>query len=102
MSDHETVQLLGDIKKILVVICLSNIRNLKRELLTTELDAQVYDACRNKSISEIAHIIPELGYQGIYNRLSEWERQGLVVSKEKASGRGRPKKYFIKVEEYLH
>ena len=102
MSDRENLRLLKDIKKILAVICLSNIRNLKKELLTTELDQRVYDLCTGKSADEIADLTPEIGYNGVYNRVSEWEKQGLVISEQKPSGRGRPKKCFVKVEEYLH
>lgn len=101
MSDNETVELLQDIKRILVLICLSNIRNLKGELLTTELDQRVYDNCTKKSVDEIADAIPEIGYDGVYNRVSEWEKQGLIISEQESGGRGRPKKYFIKMEEYL-
>lgn len=102
LSNSETVPLLKDIKKILVLICLSNIRNLKKELLTDELDQRVYDLCTRKSAKEIANMIPEIGYDGVYNQVVEWEKQSLVISEQKSSGRGRPTKYFIKVEEYLH
>jgi len=74
MSENETVKLLQDIKKILSVICLSSISNLKRELLTTELDQRVYDLCTRKSVEEISSQIPELGYDAIRNRVSEWEK----------------------------
>jgi len=86
---------------MLVIICLSNIGNLKKELLVTELDQKVYDLCTRKSTDEIAGMIPEIGYDGVYDRVSEWEKQGLIISEQESSGRGRPKKYFIKIEEYL-
>jgi len=101
LSDRESVQLLKDVKKILAMICLSNIGNLKKELLTTELDQRIYDLCTRKSIDEIANKIPEIGYAGVYDRVSSWEKRGLVITEQEPSGRGRPKKYFIKVEEYL-
>ena len=101
MSGEESIRLLRDIKKILSVICLSNISSLKKELLVSELDQRVYDLCTRKSVDEIANAIPGIGYSGVYDRMSEWEKRGLVVTEQEAVGRGRPKKYFIKVEEYL-
>jgi len=47
-------------------------------------------------------MIPEIGYDGVYDRVTEWEKQGLLISEQVPSGRGRPKKYFTKIEEYLH
>jgi len=101
MSENETVELLRDIKKILGVIYLSSIGSLKRELLPTELDQRVYDLCARKSVEEIASQIPELGYDGIRNRVSEWEKRGLLVSEQESSGRGGPKKLFTRIEEFL-
>jgi len=101
MSTDESINLLRDIKKILAIICLSNISNLKKELLGTELDQKVYDLCTRKSVDEIASEIPELSYSGVYDRVSEWEKRGLLISEQEPAGRGRPKKYFIKLEEYL-
>lgn len=97
----EEVELLRDIKKILAVICLSNIGNLKRELLVSELDEQIYDLCTRKSVDEIASAIPGVGYGGVYNKLSEWEKRGLVISEKEPVGIGRPRKLFMKVEEFL-
>lgn len=101
MSNNETIKLLQDIKKNLALICLSNIGNLKKELLSTELDQRVYDLCTRKSVDEIANMIPELGYRGVYDRVTEWEKRGLVISEQESIGRGRPRKYFIKIEEFL-
>ena len=101
MPDDDTTKLLRDIKKILAVMCLSNLGNLKKELLTTELDQQIYDLCTRKSVEEIASEITAVGYDGVYNRVTEWEKRGLLISEQVSVGRGRPKKYFMKIEEFL-
>jgi len=101
MNESDTVKLLKDIKKILSVICLSSISSLKKQFLTTEKDQRVYDLCIRKTAEEIANEIPDLSYYGVYERVSLWEKNGLVISEEEASGRGRPKKYYIKIEKFL-
>ena len=101
MNESDTVKLLKDIKRILSVICLSNISSLKKQFLTTEKDQRVYDLCIRKTAEEIAGEIPDLGYWAVYDRVSLWEKNGLVISEEEASGRGRPKKYYIKIEKFL-
>jgi len=101
LSDSDMVKLLQDIRKILGLICLSTISNLKKECLTTEVDKRIYDLCTRKGIDEIAGDVPELGYNAVYNRLTEWENRGLLTSEREVSTRGRPKKLFIKVEELL-
>lgn len=101
MSEAESVSLLKDIKKLLAMICLFNIRALKKELLTSDADQQVYDLCEKKTANEIADMLPDVGYDAVYNRVSDWEKQGLIFSEESAQGRGRPKKYYIKIEESL-
>jgi hypothetical protein len=101
MSDDDATKLLRDIKKILAVMCLSNLGNLKKELLTTELDQQIYDLCTRKSVEEIVSEVTAVGYDGVYNRVTEWEKRGLLISEQVSAGRGRPKKYFMKIEEFL-
>ena len=101
MDSNDTVKLLQDIKKILSVICLSNISSLKKQCLSTEKDQTVYDLCTRKTATEIANEMPDLGYGGVYERLSLWERNGLIIAEEEVSGRGRPKKYYIKIEKFL-
>jgi len=95
------IKLLKDIKRILSVICLANLSSLKKQFLITEKDQKVYDSCTRKTAEEIAKAIPDLGYAGVYERVSLWEKNGLIISEEKASGRGRPKKYYIKIEKFL-
>ena len=97
----EEVRLLRDIKKILAVICLSNIGNLKKELITTELDQRIYDLCTRRSAEEIAGALPQIGYSGVYSRVSEWEKRGLVIAEQEPVKRGRPRKLYVKVEEFL-
>ena len=97
----EEVKLLREIKKILAVICLSNIGSLKKELLVSELDEQIYNLCTRKSVDEIANALPKLGYSRVYGKVSEWEKRGLLISEEETVGRGRPRRLFIKVEEFL-
>jgi len=70
-------------------------------LLATELDQRIYDLCTKKSVEEIANQVPELGPDAVYNRVTEWEKRGLLMSEQISAGRGRPKKYFIKIEEFL-
>ncbi|MCD6240816.1 hypothetical protein J7K27_04755 [Candidatus Bathyarchaeota archaeon] len=101
MDDEETVKLLKDIKRILSVICLATLSNLKRQFLVTEKDQKVYDLCTGKTAEEIANAVPDLGYRGVYERVSLWEKNGLIISEERASGRGRPKKYYVKIEKFL-
>lgn len=101
MSDDENVTLLKDIKRILSVICLSNISTLKNRFLTTEKDQKIYDLCIRKTAEEIAKKIPDIGYKGVYNRVSLWEKNGLLISEGEVVGRGRPKKYYIKIEKFL-
>ena len=101
MNESDTIKLLKDIKRILSVICLSSISNLKRQFLSTEKDQKVYDLCTRKTAEEIANEMPDLGYSGVYERVSLWEKNGLIISEEEASGRGRPKKYYIKIEKFL-
>lgn len=101
MDSNDTVVLLEDIKKILSLICLSNISSLKKQYLTTEKDQKVYDLCTRKTATEIANEIPDLGHEAVYNRVSLWEKNGLIITEQEASGRGRPKKYYIKIEKFL-
>ena len=101
MDDKDMIKLLKDIKRILSVICLANLSSLKKQFLITEKDQKVYDLCTKKTAEEIAKAIPDLGYAGVYERVSLWEKNGLIISEEKASGRGRPKKYYIKIEKFL-
>ena len=101
MSESETVKLLRDIKQILSMICLSNISSLKESFLKTDKDQKVYDLCTRKTAEEIAREMPDLGYSGVYERVSTWEKNGLVISEQDAGGRGRPKKYYINVESLL-
>lgn len=101
MDESDTVKLLTDIKRVLSMICLSNISGLKRQFLTTERDQKVYDLCARKTATEIADEIPDLGYDGVYSRVSLWEKNGLIITEQEASGRGRPKKYYIKIETFL-
>jgi predicted ArsR family transcriptional regulator len=101
LSDSDNTKLLRDIKKILAVLCIANLGNLKKELLATELDQQVYDLCTRKSVEEIAGGVTGIGPDGVYNRVTEWEKRGLLMSEQVPEGRGRPKKYFIKMEEFL-
>jgi len=95
------IELLKDIKKILSVICLANLSSLKKQFLTTEKDQKVYDLCTRKTVKEITKAIPNLSYAGVYERVSLWEKNGLIISEEEVSGRGRPKKYYIKIEKFL-
>lgn len=97
----EEVRLLRDIKKVLALICLSNIGALKKELIVTELDQRIYDLCTRRDAGEIANAIPEVEYSGVYNRVSEWEKRGLVIAEQEPARRGRPKKLYTKVEEFL-
>lgn len=101
MNESDTVKLLKDIKRILSVICLSSISTLKKQFLTTEKDQRVYDLCIKKTAEEIANEIPDLGYSGVYERVSLWEKNGLIISEEEARGRGRPRKYYVKIEKFL-
>lgn len=101
MDESDTIKLLKDIKRILSVICLSSISSLKKQFLDTEKDERVYDLCTRKTAEEIANEMPDLGYSGVYERVSLWEKNGLIISEEEASGRGRPKKYYMKVEMFL-
>jgi len=101
MDESDTFELLKDIKRILSLICLSNISGLKRQFLTTERDQKVYDLCTRKTATEIANEITDLGYDGVYGRVSLWEKNGLIITEQEASGRGRPKKYYINVESFL-
>lgn len=101
MNESDTVKLLKDIRRILSVICLSNISSLKKQFITTEKDQAVYDLCIRKTVEEIAEEIPGLGYSGVYEKVSLWEKNGLLISEKEARGRGRPKKYYIKIEKFL-
>lgn len=101
INEKEIPELLKDIKKILSVICLSNISSLKNQFLTTDKDQRVYDLCTRKTVQEIAKEMPDLGYNGVYNRVSLWEKNGLIIAQEEAHGRGRPKKYYVKIEMFL-
>lgn len=101
MSENETVNVLKDIKKILSMICLFNIRSLKKELLLTETDQKIYDKCEKTSADQIADDLKDVGFDAVYNRVYDWEKQGLITSEEIAQGRGRPKKYYIKIEDML-
>jgi transposase len=101
LNEGDTVKLLRDIKRILSVICLASISNLKKQFLITEKDQRVYDLCTRKTAEEIANAMPDLGYSGVYERVSLWEKNGLIISEEKASGRGRPRKHYMKVEMFL-
>ena len=101
MDMNDAEEILKDIKKILSVICLSNISSLKKQYLATAKDQRVYDLCTRKTAQEIANEMPDLGYRGVYERVSLWEKNGLIISEEEASGRGRPKKYYIKIERFL-
>ena len=101
MPDDDTTKLLRDIKKILAMLCLSSLGSLKKELLVSDLDQQVYDHCTRKSVDEIAAELSGSGRDGVYDRVTEWEKRGLLISEQEPMGRGRPKKYFIKAEEFL-
>ncbi len=81
--------------------CLFNIRSLKGELLTTDVDQKVYDLCEKKSADEIANNLRGVGFDAVYNRVSHWEKQGLLTSEQIAQGIGRPKKHYIKIEDFL-
>ena len=101
MDSNDTVVLLKDIKKILSLICLSNISSLKKQYLIAETDQKVYDLCTRKTATEIADEITDLGHRAVYDRVSLWEKNGLIITEQEATGRGRPKKYYIKIEKFL-
>ncbi len=81
--------------------CLFNLRALKKELLVSDVDQRVYDLCEKTTVDEIADALPDVGYDAVYNRVSEWEKQALITSEQISQGRGRPKKYYIKLEEWI-
>lgn len=101
MSEGETVNILNDIKKLLTMNLLINLRELKKELLVSDVDQRVYDLCEKATADEITEALPDVGYDAVYNRVSEWEKMALITSEQIAQGRGRPKKYYIKLEEWI-
>jgi len=101
MDNNDTIELLNDIKRILSLMCLSSVSGLKKQYLTTEKDQKVYDLCTRKTVAEITNEIPDLGNEAVRIRVSLWEKNGLLLSVQEASGRGRPKKYYINVESFL-
>lgn len=101
LSEEDNVNLLRDIKKLLAMNCLFNLRELKKELVVSDVDQRVYDLCEKATVDEIANALPDVGYDAVYNRVYEWEKQALIISEQISQGRGRPKKYYIKLEEWI-
>jgi hypothetical protein len=99
--ETENTDLLRDIKKLLVINCLFNIRALRKELLVNDVDQRVYDLCERATANDIADALPDVGYDAVYNRVYEWEKQGLIISEQISEGKGRPKKYYIKLGEWV-